>query len=143
MRGKYVVWMVDRDQFPRRSMRTTAPAREFEVVSDGITKLPPQVGITPSGKEAEMHTKLLAAIGSGAMIASALIVAVTDDPGQALAGSNHDIVNTFTQPTQPAMSEGATFTAGAPATTLTTSKAAPTAKATPLKKECPMPGRCL
>jgi len=54
---------------------------------------------SPSGKEEEMQTKLLAAIGSGAVIASALIVGVTNDPGQAVAGSGNGVANTFIQPT--------------------------------------------
>jgi hypothetical protein len=41
-----------------------------------------------------MWTKLLAAIGGGAVIASALVVAATADPGQAVAGSGNGAVNT-------------------------------------------------
>jgi hypothetical protein len=89
-----------------------------------------------------MQTKLLAAIGSGAVIASALIVGVTNDPGQAIAGSGNGVVNTYTQPTQPAMTDGATVTEGPPATTLATSMAVPTAKATVLGSECNTTGRC-
>jgi hypothetical protein len=89
-----------------------------------------------------MQTKLLAAIGTGAMIASALIVAVTDDPGQAIAGSGNGSVNTFSQPTQGSMTVGSTATAGPPATTLATSVASPTAKATQLGSECAMGGLC-
>ena len=89
-----------------------------------------------------MHTKLLAAIGSGAVVASALIVGVTNDPGQAVAGSGMGAVNTFTQPTQPSMNFGATATAGLPATTLMTSLASPTLKATVLGSECTTNGMC-
>jgi hypothetical protein len=89
-----------------------------------------------------MHTKLLAAIGSGAVVASALIVGATYDPGQAVAGSGNGAVNTFTQPNPPAMSWGATATAGLPATTLVTSLASPTAKATVLGSECNTNGQC-
>ena len=89
-----------------------------------------------------MQTKLLAAIGSGAVIASALIVGVTNDPGQAVAGSGNGVANTFIQPTQSAMTFGATATNGPAATTLATSMASPTAKATVLGSECTMSGRC-
>jgi hypothetical protein len=90
-----------------------------------------------------MQTKLLAAIGSGAVIASALIVALTDDPGQAVAGSGNGIVNTYSQPTQKAMTVGATTSnTGPAATTLATSVATPTMKATVLGSECTMPERC-
>jgi hypothetical protein len=89
-----------------------------------------------------MRTKLLAAIGSGAVVASALIVGVTNDPGQAVAGSGNGAVSTFTQPTQPAMNFGSTATAGLPATTLATSLASPTAKATVLGSECTTTGQC-
>jgi hypothetical protein len=89
-----------------------------------------------------MKKKLLATIGSGAVIASALIVGVTNDPGQAVAGSGQGLANTFSQPTQPAMSFGSTVTAAPPATTLATSMASPSAKATPLGSECNTSGRC-
>ncbi|HEX4587204.1 MAG TPA: hypothetical protein VH185_04445 [Mycobacterium sp.] len=90
-----------------------------------------------------MKTKLLAAIGGGAVIASALIVAVTYDTGQAIAGSgNGSSANTFSQPTQGAMTFGSTATAGPAATTLATSVASPTAKATQLGSECAMGGLC-
>jgi hypothetical protein len=89
-----------------------------------------------------MQTKLLAAIGGGAVIASALIVAVTYDPGQAIAGSGNGSVNTFSQPTQGAMTFGSTATAGPAATTLATSMASPTAKATQLGSECSTSGQC-
>jgi hypothetical protein len=87
-------------------------------------------------------TKLLAVIGGGALIASALVVSVTSDPGQAVAGSGNGAVNTFVQPTQGAMTFGATATAGPPATTLATSLASPTAKATIPKAECTTTGQC-
>jgi len=89
-----------------------------------------------------MHTKLLAAIGGGAVIASALIVGVTNDPGQAVAGSGMGPDNTYVQPTQPAMTFGATATAGPAATTLVTSLASPTKKATVLGSECNTSGMC-
>src|ERR1700716_1035819 len=127
--------MVDDDQFLRWSM-TTSPLPGIRGVSDGIAKHTPQMGGPPSGKEAEMQTKLLAAIGSGAVIASALIVGATNDPGQQVAGSGNGIVNTFSQPTQGAMTLGATATAGPPPTTVATSMASPTAKATVLGSEC-------
>jgi hypothetical protein len=89
-----------------------------------------------------MWTKLFAAIGGGAVIASALVVAVTADPGQAVAGSGNGRGTMPTQPTVPALTFGATVTAGPAATTLTTSLASPTAKATQLGSECSMPGVC-
>src|ERR1700704_5055175 len=77
-------------------------------------------GGTPTGRNKYMWTKLLAAIGGGAVIASALVVAATADPGQAVAGSGNGAVNTFEQPTLPAMSTGATATAVTAATTVAT-----------------------
>jgi hypothetical protein len=89
-----------------------------------------------------MKTKLLAAISSCAVIASALIVSVAPDPGQASAGSNNGAVNTFEQPTTSVMSTGVTAKAGPAARTLATSAASPTAKATPLPAECSVQGMC-
>jgi hypothetical protein len=89
-----------------------------------------------------MKTKFLAAISSCAVIASALMVSVAPDPGQASAGSNNGAVNTFEQPTPSVMSTGVTFAAGPAASALATSAASPTAKATPLPAECSMPQMC-
>jgi hypothetical protein len=88
------------------------------------------------------RTRLLAVIGGGALFASALVVSVISDSGQAVAGSGNGAVNTFVQPTQPAMTFGATATAALPATTIVTSLASPTAKATVLSSECTTTGQC-
>jgi hypothetical protein len=69
-------------------------------------------------------------------------VGVTNGPGQAVAGSGMGAVSTFTQPTQPAMSFGATATGGPAATSLVTSLASPTLKATVLGSECNTNGVC-
>jgi hypothetical protein len=86
--------------------------------------------------------KLLAVIGGCALIGSALVVSVTPDRGQPFAGSGNGAVNTYAQPTQPAMTTGATATAGPAAATLATSVASPTHKATLPASECNTSGQC-
>jgi hypothetical protein len=89
-----------------------------------------------------MNVKLLAAMGGCAVIAAALMVSATPDPGRVVAGSGNGAVNTFQQPTPTVMTTGATATAGPAASTLATSAASPTAKASPLPAECSMAGQC-
>lgn len=125
---------------------THRDGREAAARRWGIVEAAPQVGRPPAEGSYDMSetttTKLLATIGFGALIASALVVCVTSEPGQAVAGSGNAAVNTFVQPTQGAMSFGATATAALPATTLATSLASPTLKATPLASECNTTGQC-
>jgi hypothetical protein len=89
------------------------------------------------------RTKLLAVIGGSALVSSVLVVSVVSGPaGDAVAGSGNGVVQTFSQPTQPAMTIGATATAGPAPLTLTTSLASPTAKASKLATECNTTGQC-
>ena len=84
----------------------------------------------------------LAVIGGCALIGSAVVVGVTSDPSQALAGGGTAPDIQYTQPSVGAMSTGATTTTTAAATTLATSVASPTAKASPLAAECNTSGMC-
>ncbi len=86
--------------------------------------------------------RALAAFGTSSILASMLVVGITSNPDRALAGSGNEPDITYVQPTQGAMTLGATVTAGPAATTLSKSLASPTLKATPLAAECNTTGQC-
>ena len=86
--------------------------------------------------------RALAVFGASSVLASTLVVGATSNPGHALAGSGNEPDNTYVQPTQGAMTLGATATAGPAATTLAKSLASPTLKAPPLAAECNTTGQC-
>ena len=90
----------------------------------------------------EKPRRALAVLGACAIFGSMLVVSATSSPGRAFAGSGNEPDNTYVQPTQAAMTTGATVTAGPAATTLAKSLMTPTLKATPPAAECNTTGQC-